>query len=212
MRAKNAQLQAALVGIVGEHHRLILSQLLSEIELFEEQIQAAGEFIERRLGAERELIDRLDEIPGINQRVAEVMEVGTDMSRFPSEGHLISWAGLCPGQNESAGKRKKSPVRKGNRALKQALLEAAHGAARSRGYLAAMCRRLTVRRGKKRAVMAVARTLLATAYHMISRGTRYHDVGADYFDRLQAPRTIKRLTARLSQLGYDATLTPAFSG
>ena len=103
-------------------------------------------------------------------------------------------------------------MRKGNRALKQALIEAAHGAARSKGYLAAMCRRLTVRRGKKRALMAVARTLLATAYHLIDRGTRYQDLGADYFDRRQAPRTIKRLTARLGQLGYEVTLTPTFSG
>jgi transposase len=214
LRSKRAQLEAALVGVVGGHHRLIFGQLLSEIELLDEQILAVGEELERRLASEQELIDRLDEIPGINRRVAEVIlaEVGNDLSRFPSEGHLISWAGLCPGQNQSAGKTKSSRVRKGNRALKQTLIEAAHGAARTTGYFAALTRRLTVRRGKKRAIIAVARSLLVTAYHMIARGTHYTDLGADYFDRLQTPRIVARLSARLQQLGYTVAPTPGFSG
>jgi len=214
LRAKLPALQAALVGVVGEHHRLILSHLLADIELFDEQIAAVGLAVEARLSSERDLMERLDEIPGINRRVAEVIlaEVGSDASRFPSEGHLISWAGLCPGLHESAGKRRSTRVRNGNRALKQALIEAAHGAARTSGYLGAMCRRLSVRRGKSRAIVAVARTILATAYHLIARGTHYQDLGADYFDRLQAPRVVKRLTARLSQLGYTVTPNPSFSG
>jgi transposase len=214
LRGKRAQLEAALVGVVGSHHRLIFSHLLADIELFDEQILAVSEELERRLASEQELIERLDEIPGINRRVAEVLlaEVGSDLSRFPSEGHLISWAGLCPGQNQSAGKTKSRRLRKGNRALKQTLVEAAHGAARTTGYFGALARRLTLRRGKKRAILAVARSILVTAYHMIARGTRYADLGADYFDRLQAPRLVARLTTRLKQLGFTVTPDPSFSG
>jgi transposase len=214
LRSKRTQLEAALVGVVGAHHRLILGQLLADLELFDEQILAVGEELERRLNSEQELIERLDEIPGVNRRVAEVIlaEVGTDLSRFPTDGHLISWAGLCPGQNQSAGKTKSRRLRKGNRALKQTLVEAAHGAARTTGYFGALFRRLTVRRGGKRAILAVARSLLVTAYHMIARGTHYQDLGADYFDRLQAPRIVARLSARLKQLGFAVTPDPTFSG
>lgn len=214
LRRKRTQLEAALVGVFGPHHRLILGQLLADIELFDEQIIAVGQELEHRLASERELIERLDEIPGINRRVAEVIlaEVGSDLSRFPSEGHLVSWAGLCPGQNQSAGKTKSRRVRKGNRALKQTLVEAAHGAARTTGYFGALARRLTLRRGKKRAILAVARSILVTAYHMIGRGTHYADLGADYFDRLQAPRLVARLSARLKQLGYAVAPDPGFSG
>lgn len=214
LRGKRAQLEAALVGVVGSHHRLILGQLLTDIELFDEQIAAVSEELERRLASEQELIERLDEIPGINRRVAEVLlaEVGSDLSRFPSEGHLVSWAGLCPGQNQSAGKTKSRRLRKGNRALKQALVEAAHGAARTTGYFGALFRRLAARRGGKRAIMALARSLLVIAYHMIARGTRYDDLGADYFDRRQTPRIVARLSARLKQLGFTVAPDPAFSG
>jgi hypothetical protein len=124
----------------------------------------------------------------------------------------VSWAGLCPGQNESAGQSKGRRLRKGNRALKQALVEAAHGAARTTGYFGTLFRRLTVRRGGKRAIMALARSLLVIAYHMIARGTHYCDLGADYFDRRQAPRIVARLSARLKQLGFTVTPDPSISG
>ena len=211
LRNKLPQLQAALQGVVAAHHQIILSQLLAEIELFDEQIASVCETIGERLHPQHELIERLDQIPGVNARVAEVIlaEVGSDMSRFPSEGQLISWAGLCPGNHQSAGKKKSCRIRKGNRELKGVLMEAAHGAARTKQtYFESLFRRLAAKRGKRRALVALARTILATAYHMIKRGTTYRDLGVNYFDQRQPERIVQRLSNRLSKLGYTVTLTP----
>jgi transposase len=166
--------------------------------------------IERRLKDDQQILDRLDDIPGINQRIGEIIvaELGPDMSRFPSEAHLVSWAGLCPGNNESAGKRRRTRIRPGNRALKNALVEAAHAGARVAGsYLHALFARLASRRGKKRALIAVARSILVSIYHMLVRGLCWQDLGADYYERRDPAKLVARLTQRLHKLGYQVALT-----
>jgi transposase len=212
MKEKKEVLKKALVGKVEEHHRLILSQLLADIAHQEEQIQEAGALIAQRLEHQQELIDRLDEIPGINQRVAEVIlaEVGTEVKRFPTAAHLISWAGICPGNNQSGGKRRNSRIKPGNRSLRSAIVEAAHAAGKKKGcYLSVMYRRLAGRRGKKRALIAVARTILQSCYHMIQRGTKYQDLGADYYDRRDPLGLAQRLVHRIEKLGFTVALQPA---
>jgi len=211
LRNKREELKKALEGTLRPHHRLIIAQLLADIEFLDEQIAEVDREIEQRLAADQEIINRIDEIPGINQRIAEIVvaEIGTDMSRFPSAEHLVAWAGLCPGNDESAGKRRNRHIRHGDIALKSALVEAAKGASRTRrSYLHALFRRLTAKRGVRRANIAVARTILAGIYQMLTRNTRWHDLGADYFDRLNPVKLVTRLTNRLSHLGYQVTLTP----
>jgi len=155
----------------------------------------------------------LDTIPGVARRTAEmiVAEIGTDMTRFPSADHLASWAWVAPGNDESASKRASGKTRKGNRFLRTTLVQAAHAAARTRNtYLRAQYRRLTARRGKKRAILAVAHSRLVTAYCMIQRREPYRDAGADYFDQLQLEDTARRLVKRLEGLGYHVELqTPS---
>ena len=174
MKQKKELLQKALVGKVEAHHHLMLSQLLADIAHYDEQIEAAGVMIAQRLQDHQELLDRLDEIPGVNQRVAQVIaaEVGTDVKRFPTAAHLISWAGICPGNNQSGGKRRSSRIKPGNRSLRAAIVEAANAAGKKKDcYLSTLHRRLAGRRGKKRALIAVARTILQSSCHMIQRGS-----------------------------------------
>jgi transposase len=211
LRAKKEQLQKALEGVLRAHHRLIIAQLLADIDFFEEQIEEVSQEIARRLEKDQDTLHKLDETPGINQRLAQVIlaEVGTDMSRFPDANHLVSWAGLCPGNNESAGKRHSSRLRHGNLALKNALVEAAHAAAHTKKtYLHSLYIRLVSKRGKKRALIAVARSILVSIYHMLSRGSAWQDLGADYFERRNPTQIIARLTNRLQNLGYQVALTP----
>ena len=211
LRHKKEQLAKALDGIVRSHHQLILAQLLADIDFLEEQIREVSAEIERRVQKDQQTIDRLDDIPGINQRLGQIIvaELGTDMSRFPDEHHLSSWAGLCPGNNESAGKRRSSRIRPGNRALKSALVEAAHAAAHTKGtYLAAQYKRIAARRGARRAMIAVARTILVAIYHMIKARTTWHDLGADYFERRNPLKLLHRLTHRIQNLGYEVTISP----
>jgi len=156
-------------------------------------------------------LERLDTNPGVNRVVAEVIlaELGTDMSRFPTPSHAASWAGLAPGKHESAGKNRSGKSPPGNKHLKAALVQAAHTVGRSKGhYLAAQYRRLAARRGKKRAAVAVAHSILVIAYHIIERGTVYTDLGGDYFDRRNEHHTQRRLVKRLEQLGYRVILEP----
>jgi transposase len=150
-----------------------------------------------------EAIERLDTIPGVGRRVAEVVvaEIGRDMSRFPSADHLASWAGLVPGHHESAGKRLSGRTRKGSPALRVALVEAARAAARTRTYLAAQFRRLAARRGAKRAAIAVAHSILVIAYHLLRHGGAYEDLGQTYFDERDRTRVTQRLLQRLRGLG-----------
>jgi len=203
LRAKVRQLEQALAGHVKPHHRFLLAELLAHIDYLDEAIARVGDEIARRLEPAAEDIELLDTIPGVNQRTAEIMlaEVGQDLGRFPSAGHLASWAGMCPGNYESAGKRKRGTTRKGSPWLRQALIEAAHGAARSKQtYLGAQYRRLVARLGKKKAIVAVAHSILVIAYHVLTRREPYRDLGPNYFDEHQRERVEERLVRRLKRL------------
>src|SRR5919198_6154261 len=162
--------------------------------------------VEERLRRFENALNRLDSIPGVGRRTAEtvIAEIGLDMTRFPTAGHLASWAGMCPGNNESAGKRKSGKTRKGNAWLRTALIEAAHASSRARHtYLGAQYHRLITRRGKKKAVVAVGHTILTIAYHLLADGTDYADLGPHYFDERDEQDVTRRLVNRLEALGYS---------
>lgn len=212
LRTKLPQLQRALVGRFESHQRFLLAQQLAHLESLEELIEHLDGEVEARLRPFVDALDRLDTIPGVGRRTAQILvaEVGLDMRRFPSAAHLASWAGMCPGNNESAGKRKTGKTRKGDRWLRTALIEAAHAAGRTRSsYLGAQYRRLLTRRGKKKAAVAVGHTILAIAYHLLSRQTDYIDLGVTYFDHHDEQHVKQRLVHRLEALGYTVQLNPS---
>lgn len=212
LRRKIPELEKALQGKVLEHQKLILVQLLADIDLFDEQVAEVSAMIEQRLGQSQELLDRLDEIPGISRRNAEVLlaELGTDMSRFPSDRHAAAWAGLCPSNKESGGRRYAARSRQGNKPLKRALTESGLAVGKTKNtYLGAQYRRIGARRGKKRAALAVGHSILRIAYHIIKEGTHYHDLGPDYFDRRNEASVTWRLVKRLERLGYTVDLKKA---
>ena len=211
LRAKRAQLQEALAGRMTAHHSFLLAEHLSFMEALDEAIARVSEEIDQRLTAEQEAIALLDTIPGVGQRAAEILiaEIGTDMSRFPSAKHLASWAGMCPGNHESAGKRLSGKTRQGSRWLRQVLVEIAHAAAKTKQtYLAAQYKRIAARRGKKRALIAVGHTVLTIVYTMLTRQQPYQDLGAAYFDQRERHRVEQRLVQRLERLGYQVALQP----
>ncbi len=212
LRAKLPELEKALEGRVGEHQRFMLARQLAHIDFLNETIEQLDEEIQERMRPFEEQIERLDEIPGVGRRTAEVVvaEVGVDMERFPTERHLASWAGMCPGNHESAGKRQKGTTRKGNPWLRAALIEAAHAAGRKKdSYLSAQYRRLMTRRGKKKAAVAVGHSILVIAYSLLSRDTSYQDLGGEYFDERDRQAVEQRLIHRLEGMGYKVTLQPA---
>lgn len=209
LREKREQLVKALEGRVKPHHRFILAELLCQIDNLEEAIGRFDEQITALCGPFEATIALLDTIPGVARQTAEIIvsEIGMDMSRFPSAAHLAAWAGVAPGNNESAGKRRSGKTRKGNQALGVALNQAAHGAAHTKGtYLSAQYHRLAGRRGKKKAIMAVAHSILVIAYHLIKRQEPYRELGGDYFDQRRPEATAKRLVKRLQQLGYEVVI------
>jgi transposase len=210
LRLKIPQLTAALTGRVSAHHRFMLRLLLEEIEHFEQHIAKLDQRIEEVMSPlEKTALEMLDEIPGIDQRSAQnvLAEIGTDMSRFPSAGHLASWAGLCPGNDQSAGKRRSGRMSDGNRWLKGTLNQCAWAASRKKdSYFAAQHRRIASRRGVKRATMAVAHTQLCICWELLKHGQAYHDLGRDYFDRTNEDRVKRQLVKRLEKLGYAVTL------
>ena len=212
LRKKRDQLERALVGHLAPHHRFLLTELLAQIDGLDETIARFDAEIARRCAADdREaLIELLDTIPGIGRAMAELLiaEIGVDMRRFPTPGHLAAWAGVAPGNNESGGRPRAARTRQGNAWLKTALVQAAHGAARMKGTaLAAKYQRVAARRGAKRAIMAVAHRLLIIAYHVIARREPYRELGADYLERRRSPATVDRLVHRLRQLGVEVTVT-----
>ena len=208
LRAKIPELEQALVGRLRPHHQFLIAQQLAHIDALDEAIERVSEEIAKCTHPFAEIIALLDTIPGVAQRTAEVLvaEIGTDMSRFPTADHLASWAGLAPGNNESGGKRRSGKTRKGSPWLRAALVEAAHGAGLKKGtYLQAQYRQLVRRKGKKRAAVAVAHSIIVIAYHVIREQRPYTDLGADYLDRRRSDAAEQRLVAQLRARGYTVS-------
>jgi transposase len=211
LRAKIPALQAALRGRVTDHHRFQLRLLMDHLTHLEALIGRLVGRIEEVMAPFAEAAQRLTTIPGVEQRTAEVVvaEIGTDMEQFPTAAHLASWAGMCPGNNESAGKRKSGRTTKGSRWLRQVLTQAAWAASHTKDtYLAAQYRRLAARRGKKRALVALGHTLLVIIYHLLKGGGTYQELGGDFLERLEPERLTRQLVRRLEKLGHQVTLKP----
>ena len=211
LRKKLPQLEQALTADVGLHQRFLLAQHLAHIDFLDAAIAEVSAEVARRLRPLDEAIARLDAVPGIGREAAEALlaELGGDVARFPTAKHLASWAGMCPGNRESAGKRRSGATRKGSPWLRGLLVQAAHAAARTKGtYLAAQYRRLAARRGTSRAAVAVGHTLLVIVYHLLRHGTEYHDLGPHYFDDRDRRAVERRLVRRLEGLGYRVALEP----
>jgi transposase len=212
LRHKRQELEQALTGRVQDHHRFLIAELLAHIDSLEDSIQRLDLEIGDRFRPFEQDLQLADTVPGVNQRTAEVVlaEIGTDLSRFPSDAHLSSWSAMCPGHHESAGKRRSGKVRRGNRWLRQALVEAAHGAAHTKDtYLAAQYRRLAARRGAKKAEFALAHTILVILYHVLKRKQPYQDLGPNYFDERDKIAVQRRLVKRLERLGFTVQLQSA---
>jgi len=209
MREKRDALAKALEGRVQAHHRFVLTELLCQIDSLEETIARFDKEIEEYCRPFEAAVQLLDTIPGVARATAEIIvsEIGTDMSRFPSAAHLAAWAGVAPGNNESAGKRRSGKTRKGNKSLGAALTQAAQAAAHTKDtYLSALFHRIAARRGKKRAIIAVAHSILVMGYHMILRNQPYKELGSNYFDQRDVEKATSRLVGRLEKLGYAVSL------
>jgi transposase len=212
LREKIPELERALAGRVAAHHRFMLAEHLAHIDFLEAAIARVSVEIAERLRPCAEAVARLDTIPGIGPYLAEALiaEIGTDMSRFPTAAHLASWAGMCPGNHESAGKRRGGRTRQGSPWLRALLVQAAHAGARKKDTdLGAQYRRLAARRGKSRAAVAVGHTILVIAYHLLRDGTDDHELGPRYFDERDRRAVERRLVHRLEGLGYAVSLQPA---
>jgi transposase len=211
LRNKIPELQEALQGRVTAHHRFLLRELLDHHYFVESKMRRIEQEVAERLGPFQSEVARLCTIPGVDRVTAWglLAEIGMNMKQFPDAQHLASWAGLCPGSHESAGKRKSGKIRKGSLWLRRCLCQGAWAVStKKNNYLSALYRRLAVRRGSKRATIAVAHNLLVIAYYILRDGTCYSDLGADYFDRLNPEGLRRRLTKRLEGLGFKVTLEP----
>jgi transposase len=211
LAATPERLKEALRGRVTRHHRFLLRLHLGQVEALDAAIARVDREVEEHLAPFRAAVGLLTSIPGIGELAAQVIvsEVGLDMDRFPTAGHLLSWAGLCPRNDESAGKRRSSRLRQGAPWLKTTLVQCAWAASRQKAsYLQVQFHRLRGRRGPKRAICAVAASILTAAYHMLKDGTAYQDLGPDHFDRRSKEIHARRLVRRLADLGYVVELTP----
>lgn len=210
-KKKRPQLEKALRGFVRDHHRFMLRTELNMVEALEKSIAEIEARIDEVLlpFAEREA-ELLETLPGISRTAARIIlaEIGKDMSRFPDAGHLVSWAGLCPRSDESAGKQRSTKIRKGNAWLKTTLVQCAWAAIRKPGYLKSKFHRICSRAGKMKAAVAVAHSMLVAVYHMLSNQQVYRDLGADFFERRDREQIRDHLTRRLEKLGYEVELWP----
>ncbi len=211
LRAKRPALEEALTGRLGQHQRFLLGVQLRHLDELDATIALVSEEVEARLRPFVDVARRLMTIPGVGVRTAQTIlsEVGADMSRFPTAGHLASWAAVCPGHHESAGKQRSGRTRQGSPWLRSALVEAAQAASRSKTYLGAQYHRLAARRGARRAAMAVAHSILRIIYHLLKDGGTYEDLGVNYFDERDRKGVQRRLVNRLESLGYTVHLEPA---
>lgn len=213
LRAKLPALREALEGRFRSYHRVLVTEILAKLDYLDEAIARLSAEVERVIAPFAEKVELLVTIPGVSQRTAEMLlaEIGTDMTRFASASHLASWAGLCPGNNESAGKHKSGRTRKGSKWLRIGLVEAAQAASRTKDtYLAAQYGRIKGRQGHNKAVVAVAHSMLVIAYHLLSDGEPYSDLGADYFMKRQRSDAYRnRLVRQLERMGYGVTLEGA---
>lgn len=212
VKASRAEVLEALRGQVNAHHRFMLKLHLTHIDALDQAIAAIDQEVGHGLSPFRDAAKLLSTMPGLSSVSAHVIvaEIGIDMSRFPSAGQLRSWACLCPRSDESAGKRRSTRLRRGGKWLKTTLVQAAWAAVRVKGsYLQAQFHRLRARRGAKKAILAVAASMLTAAWHMLRNGTEWHDLGAAHFDRTDAHKTAARLIRRLQQIGYAVIPAPA---
>ena len=230
LRNKMAALERALTGVVRPHHRFMLAQHLAHIDFLDEQITQVSDQIGRQIDTMSwpqepddtppagtagptwaESVALLDSAPGVNKKAAEIVlaAMGIDMTQFATAGQLTAWAGLAPGNNQSGSKRRHAKTREGNRTLRTIMVQIAWSAVRTKGsYAQALYRRLARRRGKKRAIMAVARSLLASFWYMLTRGEAYRELGGDYFDKRRKEGRVNVLTKQLAKLGYAVQLEP----
>jgi transposase len=214
LRKKIPQLQLALEGCLLPHHRFLLADMLEELDHIGSKIARMEQAIAEQMRPYQKAVDAWMTVPGVKHRLAWnlVAEVGPTVDAFPSAADLVSWAGICPGNNETAGKRKSGTTRNGNRWARKALCEAAWAASKTKAtYLQAQFRRLAAIRGSKRAIIAVASSILTIGYHMLTEGTTYRELGGNYFDKRNLQRTTRRLVKRLEALGHRVILEPTQS-
>jgi transposase len=208
LREKLPELKEALRGCVGDHQRFLLVQQLAHLAELDERVREISEEVAKRLAPFEEKLRQLEAQPGVGRRTAEtiVAELGTDMTRFPTHRQCAAWGGMCPGQHETGGKRKRCPTRKGSPWLRSALVEAARSAARTKdSYFGAQYQRLARRRGANRAAMAVGHSILVSSYYIL-QGNEYADLGAHYFDERDREQIMRQNVKRLRQLGYEVEL------
>lgn len=209
LRKKLPELRRALAGRFRQHHAFLVEQILAKIDYLDETLERLNAEIDARLAPFEAVLTRLDTIPGVNRTVAIsiLAETGGDLRRFPTAGHLCSWAAVCPGQNESAGKRRSGKTRNGNRYLRGQLIQGALGAIHRKGTaLQARYHRVKRHRGHKKAVVAVAHQMLEIAYYVMHDDVTYQELGADYFDRRHAERAVRRHVRQLEALGFRVTI------
>jgi transposase len=212
MREKQVQLQEALTGRFTNHHAFLVGELLAHIDYLESAVDRLNVQIDERLRPFEADLQRLDTIPGINRLTAQVLlaEIGSDWSRFPTDKQLASWVAVCPGQDQSAGRRRSGKTRDGNRWIRQALVEAAQGARHTKhSYFKSQYARIARRRGINKAIFAVAHSILIVAYHLHTKKTTYQDLGENYYDERQRQAVQRNLVKRLEGLGFQVQLSAA---